>query len=252
MFLDEVHDYQSYVVDHLYLLGDHYSLLSEQFHVRNKIIDILAYNSLKECLTIIELKNPQATCRALSQILSYYYLLKDSLYDNLIISNLPECFIIAPAFSSKLILPESPIIRLYKFDNKLCNFEDVSATHLQNSKSNLDIKTSRQLCTVPAYLTKLITRLSSALDAYYAHSLRVIKQDNKISFLNTETKRIMCKIIIPFDWLASYVTLCLYNQFALLSNISSLDPAIIKLSTTKTAIKLVISDIPQFLHYKCN
>ena len=251
MFLDEVHDYQHFVVEHLYLLGDQYSLIQEQFHVNNKILDILAYNSLKECLVIIELKNPQATVKAISQITEYFSYLKDSQFDNLIISAPPECLIVAPSFSKKIVLPESPSILLYQLDNNLCEFIDLTGQFKKESVHSLSVKFNRKLYSIPSYIERLIDRLTMTINSYYSNLLAAIKQENKISFLHKETKRIVCKIIIPFDWFTSSIILVLYNQFKDLDKLSfNYDAAILKTVSCKTRTKLYINDIPNFLKSK--
>lgn len=249
MFLDEIHDYQSYVVNNFYLLGNQYSIIKEQFYISNRIIDILAYNSLKECLTIIELKTPQASIKAISQILEYYYLLKDSQLDTYNIVNFPECIIVSPSFSSKIILPETPTITLYQFDNNLCDFQDVSFNFYKSSEKFITTNTSRKLYSIPLHISKLIQQLISKLATYYSLNLLRVEQNNKISFLDYDSKKIVYKIIIPYDWFISSIDLILYNRFHSL-NLSTLqyDANIIKILSYKTMIKLTIKGIPNFLN----
>ena len=130
MFIDEVHDYQSFIKNNFYLLGSQYNIIQEQFHVKNSILDILAYNQLEERLVIIELKNPKASYKAIAQIVRYYQYLKDSQLDNYIISRVPECLLVAPAFSSK----NQNILNTYLNNNKLLKKKNSLDFTLNNKK----------------------------------------------------------------------------------------------------------------------
>ena len=248
MFIDEVHDYQSFIKNNFYLLGSQYNIIQEQFHVKNSILDILAYNQLEERLVIIELKNPKAPYKAIAQIVRYYQYLKDSQLDNYIISRVPECLLVAPAFSSKIILPEFPIIRCFQMDYEYAEFKDITHQFKTESVINLDVKLKPSLHISPS-TKSLIFKIKKRLLNIYNDQLVIAEQNNQISFLSTQNKKIVAKIIIPYDWFTNYIDLVLYNRFIKpFDRLTFMyDPSIYKYSFNKSMVRLKVIDIPEFL-----
>ena len=249
MFFDEVHDYQQFIMNNFPLLGNQYEIVQEQFHVKNAFIDILAYNKQNECLTIIELKNPIAYTKAVSQIIKYYYYIKDMKLDTYNIINVPECFIIAPRFNSKIILPEIPIIHLFKMDQQYSEFIDITNEYMHNSVLHSNIK-KKPTAIVTNKDKLLIKQLIYHIQKFYDNKLVITEKDNQtIIFYD---KRIIIKITIPLGWFNDNIELVITDRFIKPYTYQQFryDPAIRKIKEYKTMIKLLINDIPQFLKEK--
>lgn len=249
LFIDEIHDYQFFVVSHFFLLGNSYSIIREQFPVKNAFIDILAYDKYQERLIIIELKTPQATNKAISQIVRYFNYLKDCQLDSYIISDIPECWIIAPTFK-KINLPERPIIKLLEFNSEYTSFNDVTYKFYQSSILFTNIKRSRSLLGITPEINLLVQRIITLICMRY-NDIKMVEQNNKITILDKATKRIIAKIIIPFNWFTNYIELLLFNiikdKIIFDAIQMQYDPAIQKVLYYKNFTKLQIKDIPRFL-----
>lgn len=77
-FFDEVHDFQRFIRENIYLIGN-YTIISEQLTMRNNetgIVDMLAVDNIDNKLTIIELKNELTTDKNVWQPIRYYDLIK--------------------------------------------------------------------------------------------------------------------------------------------------------------------------------
>jgi hypothetical protein len=77
-FFNETHDFQRFIVENKYLLGN-YTILSEQLSIKNNksgILDILALDNQNKRITIIELKNTKIDDKSIWQPLRYYDLIK--------------------------------------------------------------------------------------------------------------------------------------------------------------------------------
>lgn len=77
-FFDEVHDFQRFIRENIYLIGN-YTIISEQLMVKNNeigIIDMLAIDNDENRITIIELKNTLTTDKNIWQPIRYYDLIK--------------------------------------------------------------------------------------------------------------------------------------------------------------------------------
>ena len=248
LFIDEIHDYQRFVVDNFYLLGSQYKLLQEQYHVKNAILDILGYNNSSKNLVIIELKNPEANIKAISQIIKYYSYLKNATFSNYDIENTPECFIIAPRFHSKIILPDSPDIKLLQFDNIYTEFKDVTLKYKSLSSTSVQVKQKQTLLASQSKIN-LVNRLIKRIQYLYNNNLLVTQYQNKVCLLDKESKRLVAKLIYSYQWILDDLELILYNKFIRTYDYYSFkyDPAVLKIKEYKTMIKLKVKDIPQFL-----
>ena len=265
-FDDEVHAYQTFVREHFYLLGDQYQIIQEQYPVKHGLIDILAYNSERECLTIIELKNITISSDVLTQVMKYFNELKFKYIDNYSINNTPEIIVISPEFDKNFyVYKDMPIklIQMYYdtdqnniiYKDFIPRIEEFNAEF--DSTSNFDLhkfsplklprvvnKTLQQ----ELIIKKIINQIKQlyTVEEDYTNSVNIIEVSNKIDIM---FKKIIAKIIIPNKWFDDSLQLIIYKRFIKPFDLTTFnyDPNIKKIQWMKTYVKLTISDVPQFL-----
>lgn len=115
-FNDEVHFYQTFIKNNLYILGD-LILVKEQLNIDNRyFIDMLAYDKTNKKIIIIELKNNKKDDRLINQVISYYDIIKKSNLQDIIkdfalindinidkIDLTPLIYIVMPDFNKQLL-----------------------------------------------------------------------------------------------------------------------------------------------------
>lgn len=243
-FADEVHSYQTFVKNNLHQIN--YELIEEQFKVNKGFIDILAYNRQAERLAIIELKNPKANIKAVSQGIRYYLQLKNVNLNGYELVSPPEVVIIAPNFESNITLPDTPVINLIRMnydDDKDCVYIEYIKPNTNVTNIETDDKPTIQ---IPFEQRMLAKRIITHIQSLYGKPLEIIDDNLHINILD---RKLVAKIIFNRDWFNNYITLNIYKRFIKPINKSTIqfDPAIMKYNFSKTMTKLIISDLPQFL-----
>ena len=236
------------------ILGNHLKIIKEQFAINNNFIDILAYNSIKECLTIIELKKGEANGTVLAQVMKYFNDLKNIQIDNLIISSPPEIYILATEIAPGIIISPNMPIQFFKFfydkihDYIICQEVRPIIENYTNNDilCNFQYKHERTVHKKPIQ-EKLSKQIIHIIKNFYSEeNLEIIEQKNKISIMN---KQLIAKIIFPYSWFDDHIQLCIYNRFKkpFTYNDFKYDYNIKKIIEQKTLIKLDIIGIPQFI-----
>ena len=251
-FKDEVHDYQSFIVDNFKKIGKNYEIIQEQFAINNGIIDILAYNNKNKNFVIIELKNIKVNESIISQVDRYYQAVTNLKIDDYFIQHNPEIIVIAPEFKEDFSLSyKLPIklLQIYK-DNKkvICKkhkinyIKKVSIKRVQTVKKKKTIFISEKQKYITDNLIKLIK-------SFYKEELSILDKNDHIDIID---KKIIIKIIFPKRWFVETITVNLYKNFIKPFTVNNFisDPTIKTVTQLKNVIKLSIYDIPQFFKEK--
>lgn len=252
-FEDEVHSYQAFIRDNFSLLGNNYIIIQEQYTIKSGIIDILAYNKLDECLVIIELKNVKIDIQVLSQVMKYYYELKDKYIEDYIISNPPEIIIIAPEFAANFFIYNNMPVKLLQIDYDDKNNRIVYSRifpHIEDfTEENIDKKIflkKQKTVIINQEQQQFIDKIIKCVQQFYAKKLKIIYNNNCVNILSN---KIIAKIVIPNKWFDNTLQLVIYKNFvkSFIQNDFLYDPVIHKVQMFKTMAKLTIIDIPSFI-----
>ena len=241
-FIDEVHDYQSFIIKNFNKFGN-LEIIQEQYTIKSGIIDILAYDKLNERIVIVELKNKIVDSTVIAQVMRYYHDIKGKQIDDYIISELPIIYIIASEFDNIIITQNMPI-KFFTFDRfsfqeyypYIEDFED-DLNGIFMPKLSVKKQISINLNEDQKDLIKRLLR--------YFQGYTIIEHKDHIDILD---KKIIAKIIYPKGWFNSTIILNLYKK-RLNMNIINLayDPAVKQFNQSKTLVKLLINDVPYSL-----
>jgi len=263
-FNDEVHFYQTFIRNNLYILGN-LIIIKEQLNINNKFfIDILAYDKNLKRIVILELKNIYTKSKVIGQVITYYDLLKKSNIEDIVEQFLnknninvsmcdvdcnPLVYIVVPDFDEQIIQNLNYVnidnIKIFKVNakqNKKC-FEIIKEEYVpRDMEKNIQLKNEfnneRSLDTYFLSIDKkrLIKTILNYLSSKYNCKYFFLK--NKISIFYN--KKVLLYILI--DKNVNLNLLINYNE-----NIYRNMPynnEIIKYKMLSKTIKLEVNSVP--------
>lgn len=263
-FIDEVHDYQSFIRDNINMLGD-LSIIKEQFKIDNYIIDILAYDNTKHRLVIIELKNIRAKVQIIGQTLGYYSKLTNININDLYIEDVPEVMLVVPDFDKAIIhtLSYLPIsYRLFKMniDDKTIICEEYTKFYSKeqdytnmiditpNLVPSIEVETS-EIWNMEKYnecIDKqqlyLVKEYINYLQSKYDYQLKIFYSKDRIKILD---KKVISTISLSRKWFDTALTFnILQSVFPLTTVDLQYDANVLSFTIGKKSTKIRCRALP--------